>query len=231
MRPAPIPSSSDSEPTPGSTVSSVGIVKSSQEAVAASRWAPFSPWLVEDIQGVLQALRFPAWVLDSEGCLFHNARVLDVLGSGFDLGSPIEASLATQPEAQNLRVIGRQGSKVTLSLNQFETMLAADAGTSPRRLRIVVASTLEDAAQRDTDLLSALWKRLLGENPQDPESTLPDQQRRVFRLLSQGFTYKEIAAQLGVAHATVRVQVAGLRKRLGSRRVPTLRKSNANKPI
>jgi DNA-binding NarL/FixJ family response regulator len=36
-------------------------------------------------------------------------------------------------------------------------------------------------------------------------------------------TYKEIASEMGLAHSTVRVQVAEIRKRLGQIRIPVLR--------
>ncbi len=67
-----------------------------------------------------------------------------------------------------------------------------------------------------------------GPGPQDSaadgEENLTRQQRQVYRLLCNGLSYKEVAATMGLAHSTVRVQVAMLRKRLGAEKVPVLRK-------
>jgi len=57
-----------------------------------------------------------------------------------------------------------------------------------------------------------------------PEDGLTPQQRQVYRLLLEKLSYKEIAATLGVAHSTVRVQVAAIRKKLGDAKVPVLRR-------
>lgn len=53
--------------------------------------------------------------------------------------------------------------------------------------------------------------------------TLPPRKRAVLRLLYDGLSYKQIAAELGIAHSTVKVTVAGLRKLLGDQAVPKLR--------
>jgi DNA-binding NarL/FixJ family response regulator len=90
-------------------------------------------------------------------------------------------------------------------------------------LRIWVTCARGEEKARDQEMALALWGRLLGRPTSEPEHLLSAQERQVYRLLRRGLSYKEIAGALGVAHSTVRVQVAAIRKKLGNAKVPVLR--------
>ena len=59
---------------------------------------------------------------------------------------------------------------------------------------------------------------------------LPRRQRDVLCLLHSDLSYKQIAQKLDMAHATVRVTVAKLRKQLGPEVVPVLRRNTKQQP-
>ena len=92
-------------------------------------------------------------------------------------------------------------------------------------MRLAVACRQGEEVARDQSVVSALWRWVLrGMGKGTALPGLTPQQQQVYRLLCNKLSYKEIAARLGVAHSTVRVQVAGLRKLLGEERVTLLRR-------
>jgi Bacterial regulatory proteins, luxR family len=105
------------------------------------------------------------------------------------------------------------------------SFLFAASPPQPSLLRIIVLCDVGQEFTRDRELAAALWGRLLRGPDFDDEQKLTPQERRVFQLIRNGLRYKEIAAELGVAHATIRVQAANIRKVLGRKQLPALRRT------
>jgi PAS domain S-box-containing protein len=90
--------------------------------------------------------------------------------------------------------------------------------------RLVARLPLSLAAAREVDDLRAALAALAPEPRDAPAAhadpaqlALTPRQRDVLACLAQGLTNRQIAARLGTAEGTVKLQVAALRKRLGAR--------------
>lgn len=176
-----------------------------------------NPELVE----VLQRLRYPAWIETDTGELIFSNGLLEKK-SEINEGPADALSAAIGSENRQIWTAGRPNEDGT-AWSRAVFPVYCDMGGA---LRIVVQSRGDSEKERDRELALTLWSRIL-KHGEDEEARLSAQQRQVYRLLQQGRTYKEIAGALGVAHSTVRVQVATIRKQLGASQVPLLRK---NKP-
>lgn len=187
-----------------------------------------TPALRRELLAALLELRFPAWVEDIAGvCRFFNGR------------TEVESSIAREAVGalRGLRCekIDCAGCGVVAKLrtqNDWDTVVLTPilAGTEDKGLcfRVLITCPLGLQAERDRDLINALLrgfsKLAATANATPQDDGLTPQQRAVYRLLQRGLSYKEMASALGVAHSTVRVQVATLRKLLGKSRVPVLRR-------
>jgi DNA-binding CsgD family transcriptional regulator len=188
--------------------------------------------VADDLVDVLGVVKFPAWVeAPNAKCLYYNGGLLGSL--------PIEEDLRRQVSEQLARLGTLGGVIAVRQKNAVQRMLDAviyplfvsgHAFVPEQTLQIVVVCDSTDRAERDRDVSFALWGKLLQGNAMKEESALSPQQKRIYRLLRKKMTYKEMAAELGVAHSTIRVQVAEIRKLLGSSKVPVLRRS-FDKPV
>ncbi|MEO0055491.1 MAG: hypothetical protein RLZZ50_1438 [Verrucomicrobiota bacterium] len=174
-----------------------------------------SPDLVE----ILLMLAHPAWVETADGRILYYNKVR-LAGEEVDPLLMADISRRTPTGGMVENHPGAQCDPAPFSAVAFPVMCAT-AGN----LRIVVACPAGEERARDQELTLALWGKLLKTETDivfDPRLTA--QQRQVFRLLRRRLTYKEMAAALGVAHSTIRVQVASVRRLLGKEKVPVLRR-------
>lgn len=187
-----------------------------EDDLGCGRRALCSPELVE----VLLTLSYPAWVETLEGDILHYNGT-HLAGVALDGAALEEISRQTPSGA----VFPPKAAAHFQSLPVAAVAFPVICGLAGN-LRIVVACASGEERARDQELALALWGRLLKPARADDSAfALTAQQRQVYRLLRRGLSYKEIAASLGVAHATVRVQVASIRRILGPERVPVLRRA------
>jgi len=98
----------------------------------------------------------------------------------------------------------------------------------PRRLRLV--ALVSGASKNDCHarVISTLLSLLLGA-PRPDSLQLTPQQHDIYRELSRGSRYKEIAYTLGLTHNALHVQITRMRKRLGEGIIPRRRCASASK--
>lgn len=189
-----------------------------------TEFLPLNPHLENELAEVLSGLRFPAWVeTEDRRCLFSNeARLAErVVCAGIREQSG--AVIHQGPTGGPVWLRTAKGEEFSVSVAVYPVIFAQGTGKGGT-LRILVICLPEAAGERDREISLALWGRLLRGHAAAEEERLTPQQRLVYRHLKQGLSYKEIASSLGVAHTTIRVQVATLRKLLGKEQVPVLRR-------
>ena len=186
-----------------------------KRAPKRDQWPRCSPELVE----ILLMLRHPAWVESAAGEIFffNKSRL-----SGVVLEQHALQTISRQtPCGVPVQSITSGANRASLLSAVAFPVICALAGN----LRIVVACAPGEEADRDGELTQALWGKLLkAEDDGVFDPRLSVQQKLVYRLFRRGMSYKEMAGALGVAHATIRVHVAAIRKILGNGQVPVLRR-------
>lgn len=201
----------------------------SAEAVTATGEGSSIP---SDLVDVLGVIKFPAWVEAADGSsLYYNGRLLGSVMFGEDSRRQVSGQIVGSGALGGVVAL-RQKNGVQRMLDAVIYPLFMPSRGIPEQdaVRIVVICDFAESAERDRDVSLALWGKLFRGNALEEEASLSPQQRRIYRLLLRKMTYKEMASELGVAHSTVRVQVAGIRKVLGSSKVPVLRRS-LDKPV
>ncbi len=167
-------------------------------------------WLVEDSGQVIYF---------NGGCIegvFPDEKAGQVLWTQFhEEGADLSIEVGL-PDARRLHPVG-----AILHKDQFRT-------ESQPAVHLIMAGAPGGEMDRERELNQALLGQMLHAGQHGSDCLLSPQQKVIFRLLSQKQSYKEIAAHLGVAHSTVRVQIAALRKLLGSEVVPVLRRIRVN---
>lgn len=189
---------------------------------------------MSDLLQIIDGISFPAWVEASDAtCIYHNERILSSILIGSELRGQVSGKMLNG---------GVCGGVISLTLKHGGSYLVdvahyplfANMGDRDEAhggpVRIFVICDLQDRAERDRDVAYVLWGKLLRGHALEEEARLSPQQRRIYRLIRNDMTYKEIAAELGAAHSTVRVQVAKIRKIIGSNKVPVLRR-DSRKPL
>jgi DNA-binding CsgD family transcriptional regulator len=199
-------------------------------APSASPFTGLAPGFQADAPGwdalkdLLAELAFPAWLEEKSAGVFfanHCEALKELLGDR--ALADVRTALAEPIRANPLQLRDKRGQVVELSVSAHVVPML--------RHRKVVGSTVDlyvvcrpgQEAERDRAVINALLGRLLGSTVHTPLAGLTPQQRLIYRQLLSNHSYKEIAAQIGIAHATVRVQVASMRKRLGPAKIPVLR--------
>lgn len=140
-----------------------------------------------------------------------------------------------------LENVSRQGKRFRVGLR---TMMLGPDGILPKlpeadakpadALFLGVACDAGAEDMRDRAMLEMLFNRILARKAQPATLDIageaaqlaaqPKRRKEVYQLLREGRTYKEIAYELDIADATVRVVVAELRKQLGEAHIPRLRR-------
>ena len=164
-------------------------------------------------------LRHPAWVETAEGeiLFFNKARLAGAVLNPDELRG---ISGQTPSGAAVPHCTGATADPAHIASLAFP-VICAMAGN----LRIVVACDAGRVTVCQQELVQALWGKLLKTEADGLFDTrLSPRQLLVYRLLRRGLSYKEMADALGVAHATIRVHVASIRKILGAGQVPELRR-------
>lgn len=192
-----------------------------QEPAAVSQAALLmqqSGWV--QLKSALDSLAFAAWVESSEGLPAYDNPATQALRLGTEgrriLREVLDGPCATEP----VTLPDSNGVSLELSAVRHRLPHASVAGFD-----LYVLCPCGQELARDRAVTAALLRVLMQpEAPAEVEALTP-QQRLIYRLLSNQQTYKEIASQLGVAHATIRVQIADMRKRLGPDRIPILRQA------
>lgn len=173
-----------------------------------------------ELLALLDELGYPAWLETVEGRikLFNGKRLIG--------GSPRRSEGGALDASVSLRErLEREfGALEAISLAQYPVDLG-DWVRGGEAVRLAVACRQGEEQARDQSVVAALWRWVLrGMVKGTALPELTPQQQQIYRLLCNKLSYKEIAARLGVAHSTIRVQVATLRKVLGEERVPLLRR-------
>jgi DNA-binding CsgD family transcriptional regulator len=193
-----------------------------KHAANQDQWPRCSPELVD----ILLMLRHPAWVESAEGeLLFFNK-------------SRLGRAVLKQQALANISRQTPSGLSASGKISAEPRAAAFAAVAFPvicgmaGNLRIVVACCPGDESARDKELTQTLWGKLLKfETDRVSDPRLSPQQLLIWRLLRRGLSYKEMAGALGVAHPTIRVQVAAIRKILGVGKVPVLRRGGGKRAL
>jgi len=195
-------------------------------STSAAATQPLSLLLPARLTEILIALPFFAWVENSKGEIFAqgNARVPRA-----DMARPAPCP---RPKTSARRDAGR-GTRDARATRTKTTSLQTPWKITtyplppiegcPRQLRL--AALVSGANKNDCHarVISALLSLLLGATHHDCPLITP-QQRDIHDKLSLGLSYKETAHALGISHNALRVQVLRMRKRLGDKIFPRLRR-------
>lgn len=178
---------------------------------------------------VLQDIDFPAWI-ESEcerSVILHTNHYLDIgtLRLDDDLRRRISVDLRGRRATSELRFMVQHGGE-DLSVAVYPIIM--DRQLSPARLRMLVVCLSGDESIRDKAVAWLFWSSLLRFQAESAEEALTPRQRQIYRLFKAGYSYKEIAAEQKVAHSTVRVQIAQVRKTLGPHKVAPLRRGKGS---
>jgi DNA-binding CsgD family transcriptional regulator len=196
-------------------------------------------------QDVLDRVALSAWLTDASfTILFANAALIQAtqLRPQDILGKPSEILLLQNPgDFLPANPRGWSGPVTCREMfrRNFPTMLTVlplatgPASTAHRSdvapSALFVLGEAEAAPSVERVLLAAFLPALLHPPAHPGVVRLTPRQKTIHRLLLRAYTYKEIASELGLAHATVRVLVTQVRRRLGPQSVPILRQ-NVTKP-
>lgn len=175
-------------------------------------------WVTE----LLGELEYPAWIEKEGVAIFCN----ELRGAYRELRLNACEWMARNTSVVSDRVCLWQGVSVC------RYALGVAGWRRGASLSLCVGSWPGEETERDRQVIRHLLRKLAARCAPADEALgeLTRQQRTIYKLLQEKCSYKEIASILGVAHSTVRVQVATLRKVLGDNRVPLLRRTT-NKPI
>ena len=178
----------------------------------------------DELKELISDLAFPAWLEEKAAGVFF-ANHCDLLKSllGERALADLRAALAEPARAEPLRLRDKRGSLVALSVGAHSVPVLRRGRVVGSSVDLYVVCLPGQEAERDRAVINALLGRVLGSTVSTTLTGLTRQQRVIYRQLRSNHSYKEIAAQIGVAHATVRVQVAAMRKRLGAAKIPVLR--------
>lgn len=180
----------------------------------------------DELKELLMELPFPAWLeQEGVGVVFANRCESATYQIGERAQREIRSALAGELHAEPIRVRSRRGQWIEVSASNHPIPFPVESRGVIPTIALYVVCLPGQEIQRDRAVIEALLRCLLGGTVPDALSSLTPQQRIIYRLLMSNHSYKEIAGQLGVAHATVRVQIASMRKRLGSAMIPVLRQS------
>lgn len=222
---------SDCEPEPLPSITaldSTGIlhidaVPSFAEPVLLPQSAP-SGW--EELKELLMELNFPAWIeQEGAGVVFANRCETLHYRIGERAQREIRNALAGELRAEPIRIRNKRAQWIEVSASSHPIPFPSETTGVIPALTLYVVCLPGQEVLRDRAVIDALLRCLLGAAVPDALSSLTPQQRIIYRLLMSHHTYKEIAGHLGVAHATIRVQIAAMRKRLGADMIPILRQS------
>lgn len=178
------------------------------------------------IREVIDTLPHPAWLLNATGEVLHDNGKL--LRKRRILGSEVAHLWGAHQLRGNIGRVSlkqEEGCRIdaVASVQPLLGRSVPEVQTTQVSLWLLMVCIPGEEIARDQALLSRALTHLMGmEVPL--EGNLTPQQKAIFRLLVRNHSYKEIAAQLGVAHSTIRVQVAAMRRRLGEQSVPVLRR-------
>lgn len=185
---------------------------------------PDTGW--EDFKEMLTELSFPAWVeQEGVGVVFSNRCETLNYRIGERAQREVRVALSGEFKREPIRVKGRRGQWIEVSASSHPLPFPSGSTQALPAYTLYVVCLPGQEVQRDRAVIDALLRCVLGGAQPDALSSLTPQQRTIYRLLMSNRTYKEIAGQLGVAHVTVRVQIAAMRKRLGPDKIPLLRQS------
>lgn len=216
------------EPSPLDALGAAAIIHIDDEAIRAEPLivptAPPSGW--DELKELLSDLPFPSWMeQESAGVIFSNCCELVDYVIGDRAQREIRAALAGDLKSEPVSVRNRRGEWVEVSASVHPIPFPVEAAGALPSISLYVVCLPGQELLRDRAVIEALLRCLLGGTVPAALSSLTPQQRVIYRLLMRNHTYKEIAGHLGVAHATVRVQIAAMRKRLGADRIPLLRQA------
>jgi DNA-binding NarL/FixJ family response regulator len=180
------------------------------------------------LKQALDGLAYPAWLEAQDGeIIFSNFHATE--GQPLSLAAiyDLRAALNDAEQVRGVRVHDLRRGWIEVSVSAHPVAFAVKGAAGGANARLLVACLAGEEVSLDRQLIGALLGLIVDRDSDAAQASLQQltsRQRAIFRLLNANLSYKEIAAELGLAHATVRVQVAEMRKRLGARMVPTLRR-------
>lgn len=176
---------------------------------------------------LLDGFANPAWLKSREGVvIFANAQARLGFGPSLDSVGEIYSKISDGGNALGVKVYQHQLEWVKVTIKSHFIPLPVKNDSLYWGARLLVACFSGGEQQLDEQLIKILLSLLEKPNAGGAQSalhSLTTRQKEIFRRLSINMTYKEIASEMGLAHSTVRVQVAEIRKRLGQIRIPVLR--------
>ena len=182
------------------------------------------------VRHLLDGLGYPAWIENrNREILFSNAKARRDEGPSIVSIKALCAGVGEEGQVQGVKVYDLLRGWVNVSVKVYPLSIPVEIAASVEPIRLLVACFAGEERLLDDQLIEILLS-LLGNRTADagqcPLQALTTRQKEIFRRLNDNMSYKEIASDLGLAHATVRVQVAEIRKRLGKIIVPVLRQAS-----
>jgi len=178
---------------------------------------------------LLDGFAHPAWLKSREGVvIFANAQARLGFGPSLDSVGEIYSETGDGGKALGIKVYQHQLEWVKVTVKSHFIPLPVKNDSQYWGARLLVACFSGGEQQLDEQLIKILLSLLEKPNAGGAHSalhSLTTRQKEIFRRLSINMSYKEIASEMGLAHSTVRVQVAEIRKRLGQIRIPVLRQT------
>lgn len=180
-------------------------------------------------KALLDGFAHPAWLKSREGAvIFSNAQARLGFGPSLDSVGEIYSEIGDGGNALGVKIYQHQLEWVKVTIKSHFIPLPVKNDSQYWGARLMVACFSGGEQQLDEQLIKILLSLLEKPNAGGVQSalhSLTTRQKEIFRRLSINMTYKEIASEMGLAHSTVRVQVAEIRKRLGQIRIPVLRQT------
>ncbi|AKC82926.1 hypothetical protein IMCC26134_09340 [Verrucomicrobia bacterium IMCC26134] len=182
------------------------------------------------VRRLLDGFRYPAWIENREGVIiFSNIKArIDTHLSGGSIGALIEG-MDERGQILGVHVYNHLCGAANVKVKAYALPSFFMTDTKDKPGRLLIACCLDEENQVGEQLIASLLGQLVNRPAgvdEGPLQALTTRQKEIYKRLTANMSYKEIASDLGLAHSTVRVQVADIRKRLGVTIVPALRQSN-----
>jgi len=174
-----------------------------------TRAVPVEALLDGDLEGALNRISIPTYVIDSTGVI----RWLNDAGRGFvgDVVGRQFTSLVAPEETSHVRHVFARQVVGGASVTDFESVVVRKAG---ERLGVQISSVPLISGERVVGVFGQVHG--IDEQPiQLSEFELTPRQSKVLRLLEHGYSTEEIAAELHLSRETVRNHIRGLLRSLG----------------
>jgi DNA-binding CsgD family transcriptional regulator len=165
-----------------------------------------------DIHDALEELALPAGIVDVSGTLrWANSAAREALGDApvgrtfFGLVDPVDARIVRDDHARLILGPGR--------VRDRSVMLVAPGGG---RFRAELSGTRLKSGDKVVGVFGIARLRPVGDGVEEPSPGLTPRQTQVLRLLANGRSTQQIAADLGISVETTRNHVRAILRRLDS---------------